>query len=276
MWIIGPNVSHKVCAPKNVKLLKWEDYVCKKDVVKTLGYLIQICFSYLKLAQIAFPIYRYWDFCLVALSLERISPNTNLYFSNQMDRWALLFDRLPSKSKTLLQHGIDLDYEGKLVRLNNIDHFYAISKGSWQNSYKYLLDCQPKLHLLKSTIELSEVESDRVTVLIISHIIYIEIETKILETLCDLPIKIYLKKHPTVIKDVPYKEMQEKYGFTYITDSTFPKVDYVISYESTLAYEYMNYDIPLFTYNPEKEVDFDTMKREVTKLIEGNNKSINS
>lgn len=267
-WIVGPNVKDKIALPKDANVIRWENYQQKKDLWGAFVDVIKICCVYPFSTKMIFPVYRYWDFCLVARSLERITPDNDLFFSNQSDRWALLFDRLPAKSKTLLQHGIDLDYGGKLVKLRNITHFYAISKGTWQNTYKYLLDCEPELHIMKPSIELSEVDTDKVSVLIISHIIYFETEKRIIEALKGLSIQVYVKKHPTVIDDTVYRDLQEKYGFIYITDSSFPKVDYVISYESTLAYEYMTFDVPVYIYPTNNDVSISEIKKSVKELTD--------
>lgn len=272
-WIIGPNIIGKIDVPQDVDVIDWEDFLQNSDVVRSLKDSIIICWLYLVKYRTILPVYHYFDFCLVARSLERITPEADLYFSNQCDRWGLLFDQLPSKSKTLLQHGIDMDYHNKLVRLKRIDTFYAISKGTWQMSYTHLLECKPELRIMKPTIELTELDTNVFSVLIISHIIYLDFEKEILEAIKDYPIKVFLKKHPTVANDTPYKELQSLYGFTYITDKVFPKVDYVISYESTLVYEYMNYDIPIFTYDPQKCIDIETLKIRLSELIKNFNKN---
>ena len=271
LWIVGPNVENTLELPKDVESLSWEDLLCRKDYYKSFVEVFRICVLNCFETRILFPAYRLWELCIVAKGLEKISQTKDLFFSNQCDRWALLFDKLPSRSKTLLQHGIDLDYGGKLVKLKHIDKFYAISNGSWQNSYKYLLDCKPNLHIMNPTIELTDVDNSKFSILIVSHIIYFEIEKSIVEALKDLPVQVYVKKHPTVKDDAVYRELQSKTGFNYITDSMFPKVDFVIAYESTLAYEYMNYDIPVYMYGSEKECSINELKDVIMSTMNGKN-----
>ena len=53
-----------------------------------------------------------------------------------------------------------------------------------------------------------------------------------------------------------------------IEDKKFPKVDFVISYYSTLAYEYLAYDIPVYMYMTKEEFDAKEMMVRLKKCNE--------
>ena len=269
LWIVGPKIEIE---NRGDRMMDWNVFLQRNDIWSSYLEVLRICLIYPFNNTILYPIYNYWEFCLASRCVERIIQKKDIFFSNQSDRWALLFDNLPSKSKTLLQHGVDVNYGDKIVKLTNIDHFYAISNGSWQNSYKYLLNCKPDLHIMKPTIELSEIKEDNVSVLIISNLIYIDIETKIMDKLRRLPVKLYVKKHPGENNEDNYQQLRDKYGFILITGKFFPKVDYVISYESTLAYEYMGYNVPVSFFSPYNPNCLNQIEEGLLKLIDERNK----
>ena len=87
------------------------------------------------------------------------------------------------------------------------------------------------------------------TVLIISNLAEIDKETIALQIFKDIKnVNILLKKHPTESID-GYKSYQDKYGFTIVPDDCFPEANLVISYFSTLAYEYSAHRIPVYMYS---------------------------
>lgn len=270
-WMDGPHKDGKFKIPNCCQSIKYKELVKRKELVKSLLLFGKVWICYPFKVKGIHPIYNSFDFFVVAYVLNRISGNLDLFFSNQSDRWALLFDKVQSKSKTLLQHGVDIDYGEKFNKLYNITNFYSISKQTWQMSYKYLLGCKPKLYFMNATIELEKRLSTSFTVLIISHILYLEYERFFLNMLKELPVVVVLKKHPAIKSDEVYIKLQKEYGFIYLTGQTYPRVDYVISYESTLAYEYMSCNIPVDIYKTEGQIDYNDYKTKILRMISDNN-----
>lgn len=216
------------------------------------------------------PIYKGPEYYLVYYSLKNITSELSLVFSNQSDRWAIMFDNLPAKEKILLQHGIDFPFEYLFYKLRTITHFYAISKSTWNNSSKYLLCSKPILNYLEPTIKLMHIERQRFTVLLISYFGFYNQEVDILSNLCCDDVDIYVKLHPTQSAKLnqQYFNLQNKYSFNIVENGCFPRVDYVISYLSTLAYEYEALGIAIHVYD-KNTLNINDIKDEIKALVSG-------
>lgn len=253
-WVVSPAMDEQKYNLPGKTIVDYRKYLTKFDGIKIFWSSILFIVEYSIKVRHLCLIHKIWDYYEVDYSLRRIGQNSIFYFSNQSDKYALLFDQLKSKEKVLLQHGIVVDWEKLPYRLNNITEFHAMSKLTWKDAYENLLTNKPKLVIMKPTIVLFDTPRDKFNILIVAYIQNIDIEKIILEKLAgDKTVAIYLKKHPSLVNDNCYIELQEKYGFNYITDKKFPRVDFVISYQSTLAYEYMAYGIPVYMYKDKKD-----------------------
>jgi hypothetical protein len=125
----------------------------------------------------------------------------------------------------------------------------------------------PTLKFLKPTIRLTKCSGSKKKVLIVSCITFYDREVEILKDLKGLDVEVYLKAHPGLTNDACYRKIQKEYGFNYITENIFPKVDFVISYDSTLAYEYMAWNIPVYMYEPEEKYDGSAMMDALNKAL---------
>ena len=247
-WIIGPNIDFSHLDLNGKKVFNYLSFVSLKDLFLSYKLSFFTILNYCRKFKCLYPIFKSVNFYIVENSLGRILNGSNIYFANQSDRWAVLFDSISTNSKTLIQHGIDSSDYSVPHKLNTIDVFYAISSNSWQNSYHCILKCKPKLMFMGPSIHLEKVNSYKFKVLLVTEISNISIEKRILSFLNKFDIYLILKKHPTLKADLPYVELQKKYKFDYIVDNLFPKVDFVISYFSTLAYEYEACNIPCYIY----------------------------
>ena len=259
-WLLSPEIKSNEFDLSSKVIIDYRQYStlqkCWNAYTLSLAVLFQLLFKKERLFIKMFGVYQY-HFCQICM--VDIVKNNNIYFSNQSDRWALMFDTIPSRKKVLLQHGIDSDQYEIPHKLKHIDIFYAISKSSWQNSYYSNLDCKPDLRFMNSTIQLEKMETSHFLILIISNLAEIKNEERALQYIKGLKnVDIYLKKHPTESIEC-YKPYQMKYGFNFVQDNCFPKVDFVISYFSTLAYEYSAHDIPVYMYT--NVVDLEILKK---------------
>lgn len=270
-WVVSPAIDIKKYNLKNKVILDYRQYLSKKDALIIFGDSLLCLGEYLFNVRYLCLIHKLWDFYEVKYSLQKISRNSILYFANQSDKYALLFDNLNSKGKVLLQHGIVANWGDLPYRLNSITEFYSMSNKTWGNAFKHLLNCKPRLVVMKPTISLTTIPDNNFSVLIVAGIDYVKIEQLILKKISkNSSIRIFVKKHPALEHDNVYKEMQKKYGFNYIVDKKFPKVDFVISYYSTLAYEYMAYGIPVYVYMTAEEFNMSNMMLAIQECI--NNK----
>ncbi len=263
-WIVGPGINIQDYDLTGKVIVNCKDCITVKDCINAAYLSFKAIFQYAQSSKKIYSIYKVWDYHLVQMGLEKIVINSNIFFSNQSDRWALMFDTIPTNQKTLLQHGIDtIEYEMP-HKLKHIDVFYAISEKTWYNSFYSLLGCKPKVKLMKATFNLINLNENRFTVLIVSNLITFEIEKKIFEYFSNTDVSLYVKKHPTQKEDI-YTELKKQYDFQLIIDNRFPCVNFVISYFSTLAYEYLAYNIPVFMYEKDK-FDIIEMEKEYLKI----------
>ena len=246
VWVIGGLIDYSSFDLSDKIVVDCRDNLTVWDYIKVLCHSMNTLLGYLIKERTIFTIYKIWNFYECSIALRKISHNKEIVFSNQLDRWALLFDDLPASKKTLLQHGLmPINVPNKL---KNVDVMYSMTKETWKDALINVLDCTPEIKYMSSTIKLSEINTDKPSILIIAHILHFEVEKKIIRNLQKYEADIYVKKHPGVNNDRCYYDLQKEYGFTYLTEPIFPKVNFLISYNSTLVYEYQNFGIPFYKY----------------------------
>lgn len=258
-WIVGGVVNPDNYDLQGKTLVSYKKTMKRKDYLRVLRLCFSTLWEYARMYECYYAIYKIWNYYEAYIGLLHLTKDNNIFFSNQSDRWAIMFDALPSKSKTLIQHGIASPTIVCPAQLLRIDTMYAISKQTVDDMLYSVLNCRPEIKYLKPTICLTEISSDKKTVLLVAHIMFFEQEKKILKILYDTGFDIWLKKHPEVKNDSCYKDLQIEYDYHYITDAFFPKVDCVVSYQSTLAYEYMMFNVPTFIYDQNEGVDDDKL-----------------
>ena len=78
---------------------------------------------------------------------------------------------------------------------------------------------------------------------------FIKYEGQIIKELQGLDIELYLKNHPAEVNS-KYDSLRNQFNFNFIEgkDTRFPDVDLLISYDSTLAYEYASVGAKVLYY----------------------------
>lgn len=181
-----------------------------------------------------------FDFFLVYKSLEHIPSDVTIFFSTQMDRWSLLFDRSKQVNKILIQHGLEEPSDQWRCRFSHVETVYAISENEARHLLHACFKILPKyIHYIRPTLNLTKINlGNKMNILIVSHTAtYFVQECKLIQGLSDLDVGIYVKLHPT-LKGNMFSSLQKQYSFRIIENQTFPDVDIVVSYNSTLAREY--------------------------------------
>lgn len=201
--------------------------------------------------------FKAYEWCLTDYALRHVALDVELVFSSICDRMSILYDNLPHRNKTLIQHGtmhfVGNNGGSRYMTWNNELGFYV-----WNSLYKsspstvYCFTPDDKIALSSSVIANSPnyiyisygfkptFKPSKKSILIVGNIAVFEREESLLlEHLQDLDIDLYLKGHP-VYSDNLYNAFRKKYRFHYIEalSSKYPDVDLVISYDSTLAFEY--------------------------------------
>lgn len=256
IWIAGPNLS-KTDTSHLQNLYYCKDIASFADIFATLGLCLRSFWFYLIHFRCLSLFYKSWDFYITYVVLKRYALDMDVCFSNQSDNWAIMFDNLPFRSRTLVQHGYIGDINLPVV-LNNINVFYSLSQQLADEALSCLFSNKPRVVIMPPSIKLTDYHLKGFKILLVLDIRLLKIESLIVRLLSGLDVVLFLKRHPSLTNDICYRELVSKYKVVYITEQVFPKVDYVISYNSTLAYEYMNYNIPVYVYtkdNTEYNVD---------------------
>lgn len=184
--------------------------------------------------------YNSFEWFLINCFLTRQKGIKEIWFANHFDRWAILFDNLKIERKIIVQHGIE---NGKLippVMLKSITKAYLIKADQKPFFVGKIIENDFEFEELKSEIKLTEIFcQDKLRVLIVGNASIHSVEERFLiQHLSSLNIHFCLKPHPVLSQNF-YTELKQDTDFLLIADkNTFPVVDVVISYESTLGLEY--------------------------------------
>lgn len=94
-------------------------------------------------------------------------------------------------------------------------------------------------------------------VMLACELIYFETEEKIIKDISgNSHLNLYVKPHPqnSIVK---YTALQEQFGFVMLGKTDFPKMDYVISYDSTILLEYQSNGVKTLMYeDPDYQIEY--------------------
>lgn len=164
----------------------------------------------------------------------------NIYFANHYDRWAVLFDKLCSKRIILLQHGVLNEKFVPPTKLKNVSVLYSYNDLEKEKFESSILDnFNGEYFYLNRNIDLQPLKgSYKTKVLFISCLPLTFAKEKELLSLFSPDTLVCIKTHP-VYQVEPYFDLKREFDIELITEKDFfPDVDFVISYKSTLAFEY--------------------------------------
>lgn len=235
------------------------DYVTPLEIIKSgiQAFIIHIqtiqCLGY----NMYFLSYKAFEWCITDYALRHVPENVELMYSYICDRFAIMIDKLPHREKTLIQHGT-MHFGNNTLEIPYLEWHPEKGFYIWNSLYKsspskvYCFTETDKWALANSVIQ-NEPEyictgygfkpafkPKKKSILIVgNYYIFAKKEEYLLKQLQDLDIEIYLKNHPSHANSL-YDEMRHKYRFNFIggLDTNLPAVDLLISYDSTLAYEY--------------------------------------
>lgn len=223
-----------------------------------------------------------FNFFLLARALKRVDKGTKVYFTAQKDRWALLVDSFPHIEKILAQHGTTFfvgtpdEYIKENIIYREEDNSYTYNMPFklcdtakiyvfTEKEYKYCMLSEQQERDVPYTVigynlQTSPLQSDKKTILIAGcWNFFLDNEKKIIKYLEGKGVDLYIKPHP-VLSLAPYRDLEKHYNFSIVEKELFPEVDLVLSYSSTLAYEYENLNIKVVYYG---------------EIFDGNNELIN-
>lgn len=207
-------------------------------------------------------------------ALRKTPKDVELLFSNNIDRIAILIDNLPHKKKSLVQHGCLHFYHSPsgderfsynkeygfwtwncIFKFKSLTRMYCYSEKDKQAYQISNMSCTPEYIIIGTPFKPSFKPDGKSILIVADPSIYLKEEEYIIKSMQSYDVRIYLKNHPAQ-SDKYYDTLREKYQFIFLPGSTkeLPDVDIVISYDSTLAYDYeANGTKVLYYYNIELE-----------------------
>lgn len=224
------------------------EYVSLMDVLKSyvlsivaiIGTSFKVKFKYVM------GTFSCMEFFLTHFFLENISEDVTLCFCNQVDRWAVLFDRSHQKNKILFQHGIEMPSADWPVKFEHTNTVYALSKKEADYLFHAVFNKLPEnVKIMNPTINLEPINiKEKLSVLIVGYPSYglYEKESYLIEKLQSDDILVYFKPHPGKMEITKYDELAKTNKVVILKEQLFPDVSFVVSYRSTLAVEYEVYD----------------------------------
>lgn len=181
-----------------------------------------------------------YEYFLTCLFIEKVESFNNTFISCEIiNRWAFLMLNL-SAPTIFVQHGKTQCIHYIKVGTPNIAYFMNEEQKIVHNEYIFKQKVQDSRVLKVFEYSGNEclLNNGKKNVLMVCNTLFIGMERKILELLSEVDINLYLKTHPLTKTLDGYESMKEIRPFSYVPSGMYPKVDCVISYESTLAEEY--------------------------------------
>jgi CDP-glycerol glycerophosphotransferase (TagB/SpsB family) len=199
-----------------------------------------------------------YEFLLVLIALKKIvNDDTVLIYMNLLDRWQILFDRLPNNcTRILVEHGELFSNIAHIrfhhIKINNVNEVYYFDKKTKNVTIKYLLNDPAliKFSPIKHHLDLLEIKKNNSnkSVLLIAAIQNYERQDILIQYLLDNNYNVIIKPHP--ILGTHYANNFYGNIFEIKDRSFFPAVDLVISVDnSSLAIEYEFMEIPVIWLN---------------------------
>ncbi len=197
-------------------------------IIKKRNSLLRIEYNSLKL-----HVYDLYLVCLFILILK--NKKINFYTNSHYDRWVYIVSKLENVNLNIVQHGFltkDIDFPFKF---GIIDVLYVYDK-EFIILFKYHYTAIKIVKFIKPNLELKQIHSTGYkSIFIASSMISINLEKDFIGLLLlKNKYKIYLKLHPAYNYRNEFYEYKDKIEFV----DCFPKVNFMISYNSFLGYEY--------------------------------------
>ena len=205
--------------------------------------------------------YSSFEYYLACCFVRNMEANNRFIYYNTYDRWAFLMCN--TVGSTFVQHGKLMDTV-LLIKVGTPETAYYLSKRQGRIVEQILFSSAPKNVRLRKPIEFTYNEvlrhNGKKNVLLVCWNNNIDKEWEICELLHD-ECNLYIKPHPGDKDNPAYPKMAEQYQCVIIPKTGYPKVDVVVSYDSTLADEYEDVDVKVIRYDL-----LDDLK-EIKKLI---------
>ena len=215
-----------------------------------------------------FRYYSSFDYFLAFYYLSNLDSSNSIFYTGISDRWVYIANSI-NLYTIWVQHGkIDLTFH--YIRCNNINEAYYLNEEQREACERLSFDKNKPiakyLKLFDFTKSDKMICNGKRDVLIICSTLFEDKQDKIISQIANNQINLLLKPHP--MDDLVYYQKKESEYPSIIILSKFeyPKVDLIISYDSTLADEYEMKGIDVLRYNDENfESTIQSIFLDVTK-----------
>lgn len=270
-----PHVSLSIfdyLSVRDVWLCLLQSIICRMESVCKFGY------------KTYFLNFKAYSWLITDTALRKVPVDVELLFANNVDRMAILVDNLPHKKKSLVQHGC-LHFYHNPSGDNRYSYYEAYGFWTWNCIYRFKtltrmycysekdkqayqisnMACSPEYVIIGTPFKPAFKPDGKSLLIIGDPSTFLKEEEKIISNVQSLGLKVYLKNHPAQ-SDKYYDELRDKYEFIFLQGATkdLPDADLIISYDSTLAYDYeANGNRVIYYYN----INLDDIKNIVIKEL---------
>lgn len=211
-----------------------------------------------------FRYYSSFEFFLICIVTTRLHY-CRFYYTDNYSRWAFLFGNMTGRT-IYLQHGIITD-NLYFIKTGCPTEAFFINEKQKEYCCNFLFNSIPTINFMGGLEFCSNeklLNNGNLDILLVCRSSFFEEEKKISNLLFNIPnINVYIKPHPLDVID-NYVELCEKYGYSLLGRTDFPKVDFVISYNSSLAIEYQDAGVQVLIYKKgEEEMILDKIKKQI-------------
>lgn len=220
---------------------------------------IKLCISSPQWTLQSYTAFRWF---LVKIALEKLA--CNFYIAEHFDRWAVLMDgltRVQSDSDkrayySIVQHGIvenisetiELALPYKLRYTTKLFVYDLNSESIFKNKIfaPELSKIIKEIKYFESELQLTDIQSNKFKIFLIGNPICEKFHAHLLNKLADIDnLEFYYKPHPLT---PGYLNFKANNFFVIKNKEFYPRVNLVISYPSTLEFEYKKLGINTFTH----------------------------
>lgn len=260
-----------VCNKSNKKIyskynnIVIEHYLSYKDLYKSFILSLKTMFYITKKYKKRDCFFRYYssfEYYLMYIFLKRLDNTNKLFYINLADKWSYLVGSLEIET-TFIQHG-RVEDTPNIKKIGTVNNAYYINEEQKILCEKYMFKNKPICHYrtnLSFTSNHLLIKDGLPNVLLVANLLFFDKENVIIKELCQRKIHLLVKPHPHDKNLEKYKQLQMLYKFKILEKNDYPKVDYVVSYQSTLADEYNSLGVKVLIYN--KDMDISEFTKEI-------------
>ena len=196
-----------------------------------------------------FRFYSSFEYLLACFFVKNTEGKNKFVYYSLYDRWGFLFSN--TIDSVLIQHGILTDYI-RYIKIGTPSFVYYLSEKQKTILDHFLFGDKPKAYGYRPHLEFvgNEIlkENGKKHVLLVCYSNQIRYEKEIAKLISKM-VNLYIKPHPFDKDITEYEKICKKYDCILLPKTSYPHVDLVLSYQSTLADEYEEVGVKVVRYD---------------------------